>query len=100
MLSEKQTKSANYLCIVSVLKTLKENGAITEKEYARAKRNTGNGGRTLFQPIEPGKKYVLSRFYSIFPFALAITVSLRIMSLTPGKEVTPTFYHKPPNPEI
>ena len=38
MLSEKQTKSANYLCIVSVLKTLKENGAITEKEYARAKK--------------------------------------------------------------
>ena len=38
MLSEKQTKSANYLCIVSVLKTLKENGAITEKEYSRAKK--------------------------------------------------------------
>ena len=38
ILSEKQTKSANYLCIVSVLKTLKENGAITEKEYARAKK--------------------------------------------------------------
>jgi len=37
MLSEKQTKSANYLCIVSVLKSLKESGAITEKEYIRAK---------------------------------------------------------------
>ena len=37
MLSEKQTKSANYLCIVSMLRSMKETGSITEKEYSRAK---------------------------------------------------------------
>lgn len=38
MLSEKQTKSANYLRILIVLHYLEENGAITEKEYSRAKK--------------------------------------------------------------
>ena len=38
MLSEVQTKSANYLHIVAVLKTLRERGYINEKEYARAKK--------------------------------------------------------------
>ena len=37
MISEKQTKSANYLCIVNVLRTMKHDGTITEKEYLRAK---------------------------------------------------------------
>lgn len=38
MLSEKQAKSANYLCILSVLRGMKEDGAISEKEYRRAKQ--------------------------------------------------------------
>lgn len=38
MLSEKQTKSANYLRIVSVLRALKDGGTITEQEYCRAKK--------------------------------------------------------------
>lgn len=38
MLSEAQTKSANYIRILSVLKTLKESGYINDKEYTRAKK--------------------------------------------------------------
>ena len=38
MLSEVQTKSANYIRILSVLKSLKESGCINDKEYARAKK--------------------------------------------------------------
>lgn len=38
MVAEKQTKSANYLRIVSMLRHLLSNGKITEKEYGRAKR--------------------------------------------------------------
>lgn len=38
MLAEVQTKSANYIRILSVLKALKESGYINEKEYARAKK--------------------------------------------------------------
>lgn len=38
MVSEKQTKSANYLCILSVLRHLLDSGKITEKEYGRAKK--------------------------------------------------------------
>ena len=38
MLSKVQTKSANYLCIVAVLKALRERGYINDKEYARAKK--------------------------------------------------------------
>lgn len=38
MLSEVQTKSANYIRIISVLKALREHGYINEKEYTRAKK--------------------------------------------------------------
>lgn len=38
MISEKQTKSANYLRIVTVLRSLLEDGTISVKEYARAKK--------------------------------------------------------------
>lgn len=38
MISEKQTKSANYLRIVTVLRSLLEDGTISAKEYARAKK--------------------------------------------------------------
>lgn len=38
MLSEKQIKSANYLCILSVLRGMRDSGAITAKEYERAKK--------------------------------------------------------------
>ena len=38
MVAEKQTKSAKYLRIVSMLRHLLSNGKITEKEYGRAKR--------------------------------------------------------------
>lgn len=37
MLSEKQAKSANYLCIMNVLRAMKLEGTITAKEYIRAK---------------------------------------------------------------
>ena len=38
MLSEKQSKSANYLCILSVLRGKHTKGMITDKEYVRAKK--------------------------------------------------------------
>ncbi len=38
MLSEKQSKSANYLCILSVLRGMRASGTISAKEYARAKK--------------------------------------------------------------
>lgn len=38
MLSETQRKSGNYLCIVSVLKYLRDSGHIDQKQYDRAKK--------------------------------------------------------------
>jgi hypothetical protein len=38
MLSQKNTKNANYLCIVCVLKEMLAGGSITAKEYHRAKQ--------------------------------------------------------------
>lgn len=38
MISEKQTKSANYLCILSVLRGMLDQGVITMTEYNRAKK--------------------------------------------------------------
>jgi membrane peptidoglycan carboxypeptidase len=38
MLSQKNTKNANFLCIMSVLKEMLEAGSITAKEYLRAKK--------------------------------------------------------------
>lgn len=38
MLAEKQTKSANYLRIISMLKHLLDVGKINKKEYCRAKK--------------------------------------------------------------
>ena len=38
MLTEVQTKSANYIRIVSILRTLLNRGLIDEKEYAKAKK--------------------------------------------------------------
>ena len=38
MIAEKPTKSANFLRIVSVLRSLLTDGIITQKEYARAKK--------------------------------------------------------------
>lgn len=38
MVSERQSKSANFLCIVSVLRDLMAKGVITTKEYSRAKK--------------------------------------------------------------
>ena len=37
MVVEKQTKSANYIRIVAVLKSLRDSGKINPKEYIRAK---------------------------------------------------------------
>ena len=37
MLSETQRKSGNYLCIVSVLKHLRDTGLIDAQQYSRAK---------------------------------------------------------------
>ena len=36
MVVEKQTKSANYIRIVAVLKSLRDSGKINSKEYIRA----------------------------------------------------------------
>ena len=38
MITMSQTKSANYLFIVAVLKSMREGGVITLAEYERAKR--------------------------------------------------------------
>ena len=38
MITETQTKSANFLRIVAVLKNLRDCGTIDEREYARAKQ--------------------------------------------------------------
>lgn len=38
MLTETQVKSANYLHLITVLRSLREKGVITPKEYDRAKK--------------------------------------------------------------
>ena len=38
MIAVSQTKSANYLFIVAVLKSMRESGVITLAEYERARR--------------------------------------------------------------
>lgn len=38
MLSEKQTKSANFLRIIMQLRFLRDTGMITEQEYYKAKK--------------------------------------------------------------
>ncbi len=38
MLSHRNTKNANFLCIVSVLKEMLDMGSISQKEYLRAKK--------------------------------------------------------------
>ena len=38
MIAVSQTKSANYLFIVAVLKSMRDGGVITPAEYERAKR--------------------------------------------------------------
>ena len=37
MIAEKQTKCANYIRIVAILKNLRDSGKISSKEYGRAK---------------------------------------------------------------
>ena len=37
MIAEKQTKCANYIRIISILKNLRDIGKINPKEYGRAK---------------------------------------------------------------
>lgn len=37
MIAKKKTKCANYIRIVSILKSLRDNGKISPKEYGRAK---------------------------------------------------------------
>lgn len=38
VISVRNTKNANYLCIVAVLKELLHSGVISQKEYAKAKK--------------------------------------------------------------
>ena len=38
MISERQTKSANFLCIIAVLKELLDKGVISNAEFLRAKK--------------------------------------------------------------
>lgn len=42
MIAENKTKNANYLRIVSILKTMRDNQTITAKEYNRAKKYYGD----------------------------------------------------------
>lgn len=37
MLTEKETKSSNYIRIISILKSLRDDGIITFQEYTKAK---------------------------------------------------------------
>jgi len=37
MLAENKTKNANYLRVISILKSLRDSGDISWKEYSRAK---------------------------------------------------------------
>ena len=38
MIAEKQTKSANFLRIIAILKSLRDDGKISIQEYSRAKK--------------------------------------------------------------
>lgn len=38
MLSHRNTKNANFLCIITILKDMVSDGSITQKEYLRAKK--------------------------------------------------------------
>ncbi len=38
MIAQNETKNINYIRIVNILRSLRENGSITEKEYMRAKK--------------------------------------------------------------
>lgn len=38
MIAEKQTKSANFLRIIAILKSLRDDGKINIHEYSRAKK--------------------------------------------------------------
>ena len=38
MIAEKQTKSANFLRIIAMLKSLRDDGKISIQEYSRAKK--------------------------------------------------------------
>ncbi len=40
MIAEKQTKSANFLRIIAILKSLRDDSKISIQEYSRAKKNT------------------------------------------------------------
>lgn len=38
MIAEYTTKNANFIRIVTILRSLRDNGSITEREYIRAKK--------------------------------------------------------------
>ena len=38
MVAENTTKNANFIRIVTILRSLRDNGSITEREYIRAKK--------------------------------------------------------------
>ena len=38
MLAENTTKNANFIRIVTILRSLRDNGSISEQEYIRAKK--------------------------------------------------------------
>lgn len=38
MVAENTTKNANFIRIVTILRNLRDNGSITEREYIRAKK--------------------------------------------------------------
>lgn len=42
MIAEKQTKSANFLRIIAILKSLRDDGKISIQEYSRAKNTIRN----------------------------------------------------------
>ena len=38
MVAESRTKNANYICIIAILRNLRDDSIISSKEYKRAKR--------------------------------------------------------------
>ena len=66
MIAVSQTKSANYLFIVAVLKSMRDGGVITPAEYERAKLpNTSEPSATTRNSPAPTLSLRISHYNSI-----------------------------------
>ena len=91
MLSETQTKSANYLRIIAVLRSLKESGTITEKEYGRAKK--------YYKKLTGADICITNQTYMLKSRSnKKIPLRLKLCKMSRKKEVSHTIYHKPLTP--